>query len=243
MKKIFPLLTFCLLATVALAQEKIVYDAHAEQRTINGSFHAIKVSHGIELLLKQGDTEALAISAEEKEYRDAVKTEIVNGELQIYVKQDLEKWWRQLRSKGKKVKAYVSFKNLQSIDGSSGAKITVDGNLKSNDLGVDLSSGASLKGTFQVLKMEVEQSSGAVSNVSGSVQSLNVETSSGAHFYGYDLVAETCNADASSGGKIELQVEKEMVAHASSGGAIQYKGKGSIREVSTSSGGKVRRGS
>lgn len=241
MKKLFSLAFFSLFATALFAQEKIVYDAHAEQRTLNGGFHALRVSHGIELLLKQGNTEALAISAEENEHRDAVKTEIVDGELRIYIKQDLEQWWKQLRSKGKKVKAYVSFKNLQNIHGSSGAKITIDGNLKSNDLGVDLSSGAFLNGELNVNKLEVEQSSGAVSNVSGSVQSLSVETSSGARFNGYDLAAGTCNAEASSGGKIELRVDKEMVANASSGGAIQYKGSGSIRKMSTSSGGKVRK--
>ncbi|MBD0376981.1 MAG: hypothetical protein ICV51_15285, partial [Flavisolibacter sp.] len=58
------------------------------------------MSHGIELLINQGNEEALAISAETKEYRDAVKTEVVNGELYIFIKQDLEKWWQQLRKKG-----------------------------------------------------------------------------------------------------------------------------------------------
>lgn len=55
------------------------------ERTKN--FHAIKVSHGIELLLKQGAEEAMAISAENKEQREAVKTEIVNGGLRIYEEQ------------------------------------------------------------------------------------------------------------------------------------------------------------
>src|SRR5215208_7007476 len=128
MKKLFPFLCLSLLATICFAQDKTVYDANAEKRT-TGSFHAIRVSHGVELLLKQGDTEALAISAETKEQRDAVKTEVVNGELKIYIEQKFMNWWKQLRRNGVRVKAYVSFKNLDKIDGSSGSKTNIDGRL------------------------------------------------------------------------------------------------------------------
>ncbi|MDQ3847283.1 MAG: hypothetical protein M3342_25190 [Bacteroidota bacterium] len=47
------------------------------------------LNYGIELLINQGNEEALAISAETKEYRNAVKTEVVNGELHIFIKQNL----------------------------------------------------------------------------------------------------------------------------------------------------------
>src|SRR5215211_4279388 len=209
-----------------------VYDAQAEKRTVS-PFHAIRVSHGIDLLMKQGDTEAVAISADTKEQRDAVKTEVVNGELRIYIAQNLEKWWKQLMSRGVQVKAYVSFKNLDKFDGSSGSRTIVDGSLTANDLTVDLSSGGSLKAEVKAAKLAIELSSGAKSTVRGNVQHLDVETSSGAHFSGYDLVAENATADASSGGKIELLVNKEITASASSGGGINYRGEGSVRDVST----------
>jgi hypothetical protein len=240
MKKLFSFLLLILVTTAVLAQQKVVYDAHAEQRTVS-PFHAIKVSHGIELLIKQGSDESLAISADNNEQRDAVKTEVVNGELRIYIEQRMEKWWQQLRKKGVRVKAYVSFKNLDRIDGSSGSKTTIDGSLSGNDLSIDLSSGALLNGDITVTTLDVDQSSGAKSTMGGRVQNLEVSASSGAHFYGYNLAAEKVKANASSGGKMELSVGKEMSASASSGGAINYKGEGSVSNVSTSSGGKVRR--
>lgn len=242
MKKFFSLLLASLFALVSLAQEKIVYDAHAEKREVN-SFHAIKVSHGIELLINQGNEEALAVSAEQKEYRDAVKTEVVDGELRIYIKQDLEKWWNQLRQKGKKVKVYVSFEMLNRFDGSSGAKTIIEGTFTTNSLSIDLSSGASLKGKLKGDKVDVDVSSGAATNIGGEVKNLKVSTSSGAHFYGYELAAYNCKANASSGGKIELSVNKEITASASSGGGINYKGEASSTNITMSSGGKVRRGS
>lgn len=239
MKKIFSLFLVCLFVLSVTAQEKVIYDANAEKRTVS-SFHAIKVSHGIQLMLKQGNEEALAISADKKEYVSAIKTEVVNGELRIYVKQDMEKWWNQLNKKGA-VKAYVSFKNLDRLDASSGSRTTIDGNLTSNKLEVDLSSGAMLTGNVAVTAMDIELSSGAKSNIKGRVDNLSVETSSGAHFNGYDLDAVTAEADASSGGKMELSVSKDLAASASSGGIISYKGSGGISNVSTSSGGKVKK--
>ncbi len=239
MKNLF-LVALILCSTVLSAQEKIIYDANAEVRKI-GSFKAIKVSHGIELLLKQGNEEALAVSANDEKYRDAIKTEVINGELRIYVEQSFDKWWKQLRTKGKYLKAYVSFKNLEEIDGSSGSKTIVDGNLNSPVLSIDLSSGASFDGNLKVMNLTIDQSSGGKSYISGNVENLSATASSGGHFFGYELVVDKCKADASSGGKMQINVTKEMVAYASSGGGINYKGEGVIMDVSTSSGGKIRR--
>ena len=240
MKKFFFAMLISICSTVSFAQEKIIYDANAEVRTI-GSFNSIKVSHGIELLLKQGNEEGVAVSANEIKYRDAIKTEVVNGELRIYVEQSFNKWWKQLNLKEKYLKAYVSFKTLEKIDGSSGSKITIDGNLNSAILDVDLSSGATLKGNIKAMNLTIDQSSGGRSDISGDVENLNVTASSGGHFYGYDLVVDKCKADASSGGKMQINVTKEIVAYASSGGGIDYKGEAVIMDVSTSSGGKIKR--
>lgn len=240
MKKLLSFLLIAALALTTQAQERMIYDANAEKRMVT-SFHAIKVSQGIELLIKQGNEEALAISADKKEYADAVKTEVVNGELRIYIKQDMEKWWQQLRRKGVQVKAYVAFKNLDELDGSSGSKIIVDGSLNGQKLSVELSSGATLSGELAVNILDIDLSSGAKSTVKGHAESMRVETSSGGHFSGYGLSTVTAKAEASSGGKTELLVSKELSVKASSGGAITYKGAGSISTISTSSGGKVRK--
>lgn len=221
------------------AQDKIVYDANAEVRPVT-SFHAIRISDGIELLLKQGNEEALAVSAGEIKNRDAIKTEVVNGELRIYVEQNAKSWWKQLRSKERMMKAYVSFKSIDKIDASAGSRTTIDGNLNTAILSMDVSSGATVKGNFKSKQLTIDQSSGGKTYIAGDVENLDVSASSGAHFYGYDLVAYKCKADASSGGKMELNVSKEMVAYASSGGNINYKGEGAIMDISTSSGGKIR---
>jgi hypothetical protein len=240
MKKFFFMAVVSLSSLLLFAQDKIIYDANAEVRPVT-SFHAVKIADGIELLLKQGNEEAVAVSADEIKYRDAIKTEVVNGELRIYIKQDAKSWWKQLRSKDRKMKAYVSFKHIDAIDASSGSRTTIDGNLNSAILSIDASSGATVKGNLKSKQLTIDQSSGGKTYISGDVENLEVNASSGGHFYGYDLVANKCKAGASSGGKMQLNVKEEMVAHASSGGGINYKGGGAIMDISTSSGGKIRK--
>ena len=240
MKKLFLGMLAGLCVTLALAQNKVIHDANAEARTVT-NFNAIKVSQGIELLLTHGDTEAVAVSAEEKEQRDAIKTEVKNGELRIYIEQSAVKWWKQLIRKGQKPKAYVSYTNMEKINGTSGAKITVDGSINSGALTINLSSGATMRANVKTMHLNVEQSSGGKTYIGGSAENLDVSTTSGAHFYGYELAVTKCKAEASSGGKIQLNVTNELAAYASSGGGIDYKGGGAIMDISTSSGGKVKK--
>jgi hypothetical protein len=240
MRSIITCLLFVAASLSIHAQQKVIYDAHAEKRAVS-AFHAIRVSQGITLIMEQGGEEALAISADKKEYGDAVKTEVVNGELRIYIEQSLNKWWQQLKKKGIDVKAYVSFKTLDKLDASSGAEVKINGSLSGQKLGISLSSGAVIKGEMKLTQLKIDQSSGARSDLSGQVQNLQVTASSGAHFRGYQLIVQESEADASSGGKIEITVNKQLEVSASSGGAITYRGEGRISSVKTGSGGKVRR--
>lgn len=234
---------FVLLATViilpAIAQEKIIFDKNAEKREVK-PFQSLNVSQGITVILHQGNEEALAISADKKEYADAVKTEVVNGELRIYIEQSMSKWWQQLKKTGVQVKAYVSYKSLKNIDASSGAHVKIDNGLSEQNIKVDLSSGAWITGTVNVATLTIDQSSGAKSELIGNVQKLSLSASSGAHFNGYGLIAKEGNANASSGGKIQLTIQDRITANASSGGGITYKGEGTA-SIHTSSGGKIRK--
>ena len=237
MKKIFAF-TFSILLVVTAIAQKQVNDANAEVRKVN-NFHAIRVSNGIELQLSQGGTEAVAVSASDAEFRNRIKTEVQNGVLRIYYDTDFLKDLS--RNRNKKLKAYVSFDNLDGIDASSGSTVHVDGTLKLNSLNLDASSGATFHGRVEANTMKVDQSSGAVINISGSVNSLSVDGSSGSIFRGYELEVNTCEAESSSGSGVQITVNKELSAEASSGGYVSYKGNGVIKNIRTGSGGSVNR--
>ena len=237
MKKLF-VLSFSLLLVVSGFAQKQVNDANAQVRQVK-NFHAIRVSNGIELHLSQGGTEAVAVSAADTEFRNRIKTEVQNGVLRIYYDSDFLKDLS--RTRNKKLKAYVSFIKLDGIDASSGASVNVDGALKVSTLNLDASSGATFHGRVEANTMKVDQSSGSVINISGDVNSLAIEGSSGSIFRGFDLEVNNCEAESSSGSGVQITVNKELSAEASSGGYVSYKGNGVIKNVRTGSGGSVNR--
>ena len=96
-----------------------------------------------------------------------------------------------------------------------------------------------LNGNINAGTVKIDQSSGAVINFSGSVTDLTVEGSSGSVLHAYELTAENCSVDASSGGGVQVTVNKELSVEASSGGYVSYKGQGVIKNIKTSSGGNV----
>ncbi|RYG54049.1 MAG: DUF2807 domain-containing protein [Chitinophagaceae bacterium] len=235
MKSISFFLVSFLLSLSAVAQTAI-RDANAEVRPAK-NFHAIRVSSGIELILVQGNEEALAVSAVNDEHRKNIKTVVDDGVLKISYDNSV---WKKNQG-NRKLKAYVSAIKIDDIHVSSGASVKIDGRLRSPELGIDVTSGANFKGEINADRLVVDQSSGSVVDISGAAGTLKVEGSSGSVFNGYELAVENGEADISSGGLIHVTVNKELSAEASSGGAISYKGKGVIRNIKTGSGGSVQK--
>jgi len=226
-----------LFLSLLLTAQKQINDANAVKRDVK-DFHAVRVSHGIEVLLSEGTEEAVAVSSNYPELRDKIRTDVVNGELRIYFDTD---FWDELKHMSKrKLRAYVSFVKLDGVKASSGSTIKVDGTIKATKLNMETSSGASINGRVEVGEMSVDQSSGSTMNISGTVSGkLIADGSSGSTFHGYDLAVENCEADLSSGAGVQVTVNKELSVEASSGGYVKYKGNGLIRNIRTSSGGSV----
>ena len=83
MKKL--LLSFLLVlgASSFLLAQKTINDPIAENRNVSG-FHGIEVATGIKLILTEGSSENVAVSAATAEFRDKIVTKVVNGILKIH---------------------------------------------------------------------------------------------------------------------------------------------------------------
>src|SRR5882724_3140879 len=188
MKRIFLLAGYAFISLLSIAQSKIINDKNAETRDVKG-FHAIKVSGGIDLYLSQGN-EAVAISASDIEVRNRIKTVVENGVLKIYMDtRDGWHWsWHNL-----KMKAYVSFANLDNLVASGGSDVTIESNIKVEKLDVGLSGGSDMKGRLTANELAIDQSGGSDVDISGNVTTLNINASGGSDFDGYELVTENCH--------------------------------------------------
>jgi hypothetical protein len=239
MKKL--ILSLCTVLTLQLfAQEVVVNDANAVKRNLSGSFTAIEVSDGIQLMLTKGDEASLAVSASDQKYMERFKTEVVGNTLKIYYDNKGMVW---NSNEKRKLRAYVSFKMIDKIQASSGADVICKNILKLAVLDLKFTSGAQFNGEVNIGQLSSDQNSGSEINITGKAEKITVEVSSGAIFKGFDLVVDYCNAKASSGGGIRINVSKELAAKANSGGGIRYKGEAVIKDVDVSSGGIVKKAS
>ncbi len=229
-----------LLSLQSFAQsDAIINDANAQKRTIPGSFNAISVTDGIELFLTQGNEESLAVSASDSKYLERYKTEITDGTLRIYYDNKGVNW---TGNEKRKLKAYVSFKMLEKLHGSGGAQVTMKSILKADKMEYIFTSGSGFEGEVNINQMDVSQNSGAEIDITGRAENLKVDVSSGALFKGYELAVDFCDAKASSGAGVRINVNKELTVKANSGGGIRYRGKGVIKDMNVSSGGIVKKG-
>jgi hypothetical protein len=228
MKKLFSLLVIAGLITTASAQ-KTINDANAQKRNVSG-FHAIEVSGGIDLYLSQGE-EAVAVSASKEEYRTKIKTEVKDGVLKIWYE-----WNSNFRMDwgNRKLKAYVSFKNLDRLEGSGGSDISVDGSIKVSKLAMEVSGGSDFDGKVETDELTIQASGGSDVDISGKAAKLTIDASGGSDFKGYDLASDICNVEASGGSDVHITVNKELSANASGGSDVYFKGTGLIRDLKTS---------
>jgi|KBSMisStaDraftv2_1062788.scaffolds.fasta_scaffold09296_3 hypothetical protein len=237
MKKFFLSLAIMLSACFcAFAQKTIVADENAEQRSLTGSFNAIKVSGGIDLYLSQYETESIAVSASEEQYRERIKTVIENGTLKIYY--DGDKLWNTGK---KKLKAYVSFKNLENLAASGASDVVVTGAITVPSLRIDCSGASDFKGAVKVDKLTIELSGASDAKISGSASEVAIQSSGASDVKGYDLVTENCTAKASGASDINITVNKELNVHASGASDVYYKGTAVIRDMHSSGASTVAR--
>ncbi len=239
MKKLFVLL-FVVSGFVSFAQnESVVNDPEAVRRTLNETFSAISVSDGITLYLSKGDEESIAVSAADPKYMERYITEVDNGVLKIYYDNKGLNW---TGGDKRKLKAYVSFKNLRKINASAGALVTMKNVLKEDEMELIFTSGSGFKGEVDIKELNADVNSGAEIEMTGKAEKAKLDASSGAIFKGYDLITDYCEAKASSGGGIRINVSKELSVKANSGGGIRYKGTGVIKDMNVNSGGVVKKG-
>lgn len=229
MKQIFSFVF--LFISLTLSAQKTVRDANAVTRSVKG-FHAIEVSGGVDLYLSQGGEEAVAVSASSTEYRDRIKTEVVNGTLKIYY--DSEKGWNSGFT-NRKMKAYVSVKDLDKLNAHGGSDVFVDDVLSVSSFSLHISGGSDFKGKLNASVLEMNSSGGSDIYISGKADDAKISCSGGSDVHAYDLITNTCNVDCSGGSDVKITANKTINANASGGSDVYYKGTASSN--STKSGG------
>jgi len=235
MKKIFlPILLLIAFSSAGFAQ-KTINDPNAELRDAK-NFQAIELSNAFDVYLTQSNEESVAVSASEPKYRENIKVEVKGGVL--IIRYDNKGKWN---TGNKKLKAYISFKQLNKLNISGACDVYIVDDWKADNLKLDLSGASNLKGKLTAQKWMIDLSGASDLTLTGAVGQLNIEASGASNFKGYDLAVEYCDAKASGASDIKITVNKELSAEASGASDVKYKGSGLIRDIKTSGASSISR--
>lgn len=228
MKKLASLFFTLAVLSTAWAQE-------TQTRSV-GAFSGVKVAEGIDVYLKKGDEESVRVEAGNTKAANVV-TEVSGSYLKIYMRDG-----RFIRNPD--VKVYVTYVSVDRLSASSAGNIYSDGVIKSSSMELNASSAATIEVELDVTDdISASASSAAEIELKGKSKRLRAEASSAGQIDADDLLAKSVEADASSAGSIKVSVENELVAHASSGGSIRFRGNPSKSITDASSGGSVKKSS
>ena len=197
-----------------------------DTRKVTEDFTEVSASEGIMVYVTQADDFKIEVEADENVI-DLIATDIKNGKLRIHAEKNIGRATK---------KVFVSLPDITHLKGSSGSQLHTKNTIKSDRLEIDGSSGALLSVELTANDLEIDASSGANLSISGESGHVDVDVSSGGNINAKELQAKTCNADASSGGNVKIQVSKSITADASSGGNISYSGEPTLQTKKSVSG-------
>lgn len=231
MLKIITSLTLFLFGMLAKGQE-------VETRNVS-SFSKVKVQHGIELVYIESKTPSIRIEAENKTIMKNISTIVSGNTLNI----DLvnSKVALPLNSE---IKVFVSATNLQGLQASTKAKITIVEELNTNSLNIVLDSGATFNGTIksngtiQLVtknesefkgKIEAVALNGVFKNnskiiLTGKSQKSSFETSDSVIFNAKNFIATSININANGFSSSMIHANSNLAVNVADEAKVTYTG-------------------
>lgn len=205
-----------------------------EKRTVSGDFTNVKVSNAIDLVIEQADTKEIIVEADDNLQKEIV-TKVENGTLVISCKFSS---FRNVTMKKVTVKMPV----INKLEASSASSIESKNVIAGQDVELETSSAATINLNIESDNIEARSSSGSSITIEGKSLKTSFRASSGASVNAGKLLANDIEADASSGGSLEVHPILSLKAGASSGGSINYNNVPKTIEKTASSGGSINQG-
>jgi len=227
--KIIVALLLAVISGSAFCQSTVINDPNAEVRSIL-PFVGIKLSGGIDVYISHGDSCALAVSASEEKYRDRITSAVKNGILEISYEGD----FGSRNSGDKKLRAYISYATIESVQASGACGIFINGTVDGNTLFIKLSGASSIQGAVQIANLSFDMSGASTGSLTGTAENVKIVASGASDMKGYDLQVKNCVAKLSGASDVRLGVSNSIAAVASGASTLFYQGNPDKRDIVTS---------
>ncbi|WP_316636305.1 head GIN domain-containing protein [uncultured Flavobacterium sp.] len=235
-KLIVATITALLFASCNLNMNTIEGSGHVttEKRIAQGDFKNIEVSNAIDLVVQQSDSTEIVVEADDNLQKE-IETKVENGTLIIRCKFSS---FRNITSKKVTVKMPV----INKLNASSASSVMSKNIIQGQDIELETSSAATMDVNVESDNISCTSSSGSSITIAGKSLKTVARASSGASVNAGKLIANEIEADASSGGSLEVHPVLSLKAGASSGGSINYNNAPKTIEKTSSSGGSISQG-
>ena len=201
-----------------------------ETRTISQQFTKITVNRGIDVIIEQAETVAVAVEADENLLKH-ITTTVENGTLIITSDENIDD--------SKKETVRVTMPTIEALETTGGSTLKTKNTLRGNKLLVKSSSGSELTANLEYEKVHAESTSGSDMTLSGKALQLESASSSGSQINADKLLANEVHAQATSGSSTEVNALVKIDGKASSGAFINFDGAPKTVKKEESSGGSV----
>jgi hypothetical protein len=194
------------------------------------SFTGIKVSSGVDVYLKQGDTESITVEADEN-LHEYIITEVKGGVLHVYTEANIRD--------AEKERVYVTTKNINLVETSSAGDVVGESPIRCDELKLSASSAGDITLEVYAREINIDISSSGDITLKGETDLLDADLSSAGDLNAYELKAKEAEVSVSSAGDADINVSEKITARASSAGDINYKGDPKFVDVHSSSAGGI----
>lgn len=193
-------------------------------------FTGVKVSSGIDVILKQGDKISISVEADAN-LHDVIITEVKGGILNVYTDANIREAERK--------RVYVTMKEINSVRTTSAGDVVGETPVKSDKLELSASSAGDIKLEVYAKYINLDISSSGDISLTGEADMLDADLSSAGDLNAFDLKVREADISASSAGDADINVTEKLTARASSAGDINYMGSPKYIDANSSSAGGI----
>jgi hypothetical protein len=158
-------------------------------------FHSIEVSGGFDVILVQGNSEDLTLTAQANLF-EYITVKVDQGILKIYTEENI--------MATEPLKARISFKSIDNLKVSGGGDIHCETPVNVPDLIVEISGGGDFNTTINTDELKCHISGGGDAKIDGNIKNYTLNLTGGGDIKS-DIDANTIFCDISGGGDITLQ--------------------------------------
>jgi hypothetical protein len=190
-----------------------------------GSFKSLEVSGAFEVYLVQGSQEEVIIEADD-DLIDRIVTKVSGDELEIYVKGTVRSF--------KKMKAYITFRELSEIEISGAVQLAGGNAMQFDRLDLDLSGACDVQLDMEANKLNLDLSGASKLELNGTVDQIDADCSGASKIYLEGLKARSVYFESSGASTAVLWVTDYLNIEGSGASTIRYKGEPKTLNVESS---------